>query len=149
MILEWHNISVVIVIEDDFTLPDLQFPFPGRSVYVNNLSRRNIRRCIKNDSWENRNYDASAEIKKDNKNRRKPIATKYDNIRVVDRENCRIIKEIQGLLNTIIVVPLYQGQMMSIVDELKERVALILLKEETLPGIPHGAQQIIEIPIIQ
>jgi hypothetical protein len=60
--------------------------FPGRSVYVNNLSRRNIRRCIKNDSWENRNYDASAEIKKDNKNRRKPIATKYDNIRVVDRE---------------------------------------------------------------
>ncbi len=61
--------------------------FPGRSVYVNNLSRRNIRRCIKNESWENKNYLARVEpTVKDDKNIRNRSVTKCDMIRVVDRE---------------------------------------------------------------
>ena len=64
--------------------------FPGRRVFVNNLSRRYIRWCTKNDSWENKNYVANLERNlRDNKNRPKPIVTKFENVRVVDREKIR------------------------------------------------------------
>ncbi len=61
--------------------------FPGRSIYVNNLSRRNLRRWIKNGSWVNKNYVPDKELLAlHDKNRPKTSETTVDNVRVADRD---------------------------------------------------------------